>query len=124
VLFHPPALLKGQSSWLLEKASGKAHFSDVVHKAAKVRQLLSLLRKAKASGDISCVDRDRCRVTSGVLIAGIEGCNQRGRKGQVRTLQALISYSQLIGCLALFPVEIMKPMSGKRRNKKQEQTPA
>src|ERR1051326_2243835 len=78
VLLHVAPLLEREGARLLEQARGQADLADVVNKPTQMDDLLFLLRKPHPRGDVTCIDSDRSRVTCGVPVSGVKGCDKRG----------------------------------------------
>ena len=73
---HLTTLVERERSRLFEQTGRQADLSYVVNKPTEVRLLLLVLGQTHALRDVARVDRDRGRVSRGVLISCVERRHQ------------------------------------------------
>src|SRR2546421_11960759 len=81
VHLHLTSLIECQRTSFFQQSCGEPYLADVVNEAADMGQTLLFLGQSHPCGNIAGVDRDSCRMTGGVLISRIEGCNQSAGEG-------------------------------------------
>ena len=90
VRLHDATFFESQRSLLLEQARGQPNLADVVDEAREVYLLLLCLGESHPCGDVARVDRDRCRVTCGVPVSGVQRRDESRGEREVRLLKSLV----------------------------------
>src|SRR6266516_7272801 len=86
-------------------------------------QLLLWRAQSQALGNIACVNRDSCGMTSGVPISSIERRDQRRRKRQVRVFKAKIGVREAFCESPLILVEEKGTLCSECRSQEKRQGP-
>src|SRR2546427_8808522 len=86
MLFHLATFLKRERSRLLKESRGAPNLSNVVYQPAEMDERLVFFRKPHAGGYISGVDRNGCRMATGVALTRVQGSYQTSGERKVRTL--------------------------------------
>src|SRR5688572_14484703 len=115
MLFHSSTLVQCQGARLLEQASRKTHFADVMNEPAQMYELLLLNRQPHPLRDVASVDGDRRRVAGRILISRIESRHEGCGKREIRATQALVHKAELVRGLALLPVQAVETVCRERR---------